>query len=278
MSDVSDKSVIDIDCEQLSENDMEDSDILRVTEKRVREDSEHQEDNEKNDDDGLTTVRRRYKRLARNLSKYSNVDINTGEKIEVCLTSVDSILPKQIGMAKLLRSENIKNILRVKYKGPYKVLLQFTDKVHAEKLVNNKKVNEMGFRCQMTNEIHLIYGIVKQVDLDTTEEEMKGIFESDYEIFSIKRLTSDKEWKDSETIRIGFKSSTLLPYVYGYGIRFKVEPYTFPVTQCSGCWKYGHIAHYCPTKKFHVQNVRKHTITVTLKYLSASTVTNHICH
>lgn len=35
MSDVSDKSVIDIDCEQLSENDMEDSDILRVTEKIV---------------------------------------------------------------------------------------------------------------------------------------------------------------------------------------------------------------------------------------------------
>ena len=40
--------------------------------------------------------------------------------------------------------------------------------------------------------------------------------------------------------------STLPPYVSAYGLRCRVEPYIFPVTQCFMCWKFGHIAKSCP--------------------------------
>ncbi|CAH2096159.1 unnamed protein product [Euphydryas editha] len=34
-----------------------------------------------------------------------------------------------------------------------------------------------------------------------------------------------------------------------YKSPYKVEAYKFPVTQCSGCWKFGHMKRYCPTQK-----------------------------
>lgn len=104
----------------------------------------------------------------------------------------------------------------------------------------------------MTDEMNFSYGIVKHIDIELKEEEMLEIFQCQNKIVSVKRLkrlTGDGKWVDCETIRICFQSSTLPSYINGYGCRFKVEPYTFPVTQCSGCWKYGHLVRFCPTKK-----------------------------
>lgn len=209
------------------------------------------------DEDGFTTVtKRRPKRLAVQLLSSSEVlDSNMMQydvdKFEVCLTSKE-ILPKQMALAKLLRSENIKNIISIKYKSPYKILIESSDKENAEKMLSNRKLAEMDIRCSLTQEVQSTYGIVRNVDLDVIEEEMINIFESTFEILSIKRLNKfieNNKWVESETVRVCFKSSTLPSYIQIYGCRFKVEPYTFPVTQCSGCWRYGHTKKYCPTKK-----------------------------
>lgn len=37
--------------------------------------------------------------------------------------------------------------------------------------------------------------------------------------------------------------------MFVYGCRFQVWKNTFPVTQCSGCWKFGHFLKFCPVKK-----------------------------
>ncbi|CAH2090525.1 unnamed protein product [Euphydryas editha] len=224
----------------------------RLTEKRQRNNS-----NESEDDEDFITVRRNNKKLARSYSKVSDKDnqntknVNNSITFEVCLTSTQT-LPKQIALAKLLNAENIKEVLRIKYKGPYKVLVKFEKKEEADKLLNCKKIKEMGCKCQMTDEMSFSYGIVKYIDIDLKEEEIREIFQCQNKIVSVKRLkrlTGDGQWVDSETIRMCFQSSTLPPYIHGYGCRFKVEPYTFPVTQCSGCWKYGHLVRFCPTKK-----------------------------
>ncbi|CAH2089285.1 unnamed protein product [Euphydryas editha] len=83
-------------------------------------------------------------------------------------------------------------------------------------------------------------------------EELLNVFQSDVDILTInrlKRLDDNGQWIPSEVIRITFKGATLPSYIYGYGCRFKVEAYKFPVTQCSGCWKFGHMKRYCPTQK-----------------------------
>ncbi|XP_039760327.1 uncharacterized protein LOC120633957 [Pararge aegeria] len=212
------------------------------------------------DEDGFTTVKRnRPKRLAvRKSSSSDNMDEDEiykenqeNAKIEVIITSKE-ILPKQMALAKLLRAENIGNILSVKYKSPYKVLVEFSDTRNAEKLLTNKKFADSDYRCQLTQEIQLSFGVVRNIDMEVQESEMIGIFESEYEILSIKRLrrfNEKREWIESESVRVCFKSSTLPSYILIYGCRFKVETFTFPVTQCSGCWNYGHSRKFCPTKR-----------------------------
>lgn len=171
-----------------------------------------------------------------------------------CIVSIVSreILPKQFGLAKLLRAENIKNILKIMYKSPYRALIELESRVDCDSLINCEKLTALGFKCQMLDEMDMSFGLVRQVDLDIEEKEVLENLKCDYDIISVrrlKRLAEDGKWVDSETIRLSIKGSTLPPYVYGYGCRFKVDPYTFPVSQCSGCWKFGHLARACPAKR-----------------------------
>lgn len=245
-------------CGGVSENhDLEwDSQDMESTFMRAekRKNSGSVELEEDDDERGfISVVRRRPKRLARSYSHIQNKEPkqhNSEETFEICMTS-KSVLPKPIGMAKLLRSENIENIQRIKYKNSYKVLIMFQSREDAEKLIKCEKIQELGYRCQYTFETNVSYGIVKQIELDITKEELQKSFKcNECDIISIIRLKrmSDEGWTESETVRFCFKSPTLPPYVYAYGCRFKVEQYTFPVTQCSNCWKYGHSHFKCPLK------------------------------
>ncbi|CAK1582501.1 unnamed protein product [Parnassius mnemosyne] len=162
------------------------------------------------------------------------------------------VLPKQFGMAKLLRLLNIENIVKMIYKSAYRVLIHFEKEESAVKLLKSEKLSRLGYRAQRADETTFSYGILRQIDLETEEKEILENLSCEHEIISIKRLrrmSDSGEWIDSETVRICFKGTTLPPYVYGYGCRFKVEPYTFPVSQCSGCWKFDHLSRSCPIKK-----------------------------
>lgn len=183
---------------------------------------------------------------------YNNrvVDVDPSA-IEICMSS-NQVLPKQIGLAKLLKAENISNIIGIKYKNPNKVLINFETRVDAEKMLDNRKFIELGYKCHLTNEVSFTYGLVRYIELEIQEEELLQSFKGDCEIVAVKRLKRMSEnnvWSDSETVRFCFKNATLPPYVFGYDCRFKVEPYTFPVTQCSVCWKFGHMARLCPSTK-----------------------------
>ncbi|XP_045772942.1 uncharacterized protein LOC123872606 [Maniola jurtina] len=238
-----------MECEQYMEGNI----TPKGTEKRRRPNSDVIEENDI--DDGFITVRtRRSKRFARNITKHSDFhksnNSNLEEQYQVSITSKE-VLPKQIAFAKLLRAENITNILRIKFRSPFKVLIQFECKEHAEKLIQNKKLSDMGYRMQLVDEINVSYGIIKEIDLDEEEKELMENLQCDHEILAVKRLKrlSDGKWIDSETVRISFKSQTLPPYVYGFGCRFEVKAYMFPVTQCAKCWRFGHQTRLCPMKK-----------------------------
>ncbi|CAG9791552.1 unnamed protein product [Diatraea saccharalis] len=234
-----------------NQNTQRDLSKNKLVEKRTREESENSE--EIIEDEFTTVTKRRSKRLNRNTSIVNSnnlTDTSTENKTEVCITSLQ-ILPKQMALAKLLKNENIESITQIKYKSPYKVLIDFENRHEAEKLMKCTKINEMGGRCQIVSEMALSYGIVRGVDLELEDKDIIEIFESCYKIISVNRLNrlnTEGKWTKSETIRICFNNSTLPPYVYAYGCRFKVERYVFPVTQCSGCWRFGHILKFCPSK------------------------------
>ncbi|CAH2211397.1 jg17591, partial [Pararge aegeria aegeria] len=213
----------------------------RNVEKRSREEDSTE------DEQGFIKVQRASKRHAR--SNSDNLEEDSG--FRVCIISKE-LLPKQFGMAKLLRSENIAGIRRIMYKNPYKAILYFGDRESGNKLMSCVSLINLGYRIQPADEMSLCYGIVRQADLEETDEEILKNLNSEFEIVSVRRLkrVSDSGvWVNSETIRLAFKGPTLPPYVFGYGCRFKVEKYTFPVTQCNGCWKFGHLFRSCPTRK-----------------------------
>ncbi|XP_050556609.1 uncharacterized protein LOC126911796 [Spodoptera frugiperda] len=209
-------------------------------------------------EEGFITVtrNRKLKRLIRSDSLSDNKSVESMEqegsceKIEVCLTSAE-VLPKQMALAKMLRNENILNIMKIHYKNPYKIFIQFSDKVQAENLIKCEKLAQLGVRAQLTSELTLSYGIVKGVDLETSEKELLDSLTSSFKITSVKRLKRmdpDGNWVNSETVRICFNSRSRPSFVFAYGCRFPVERYIFPVNQCSNCWKFGHIKRFCPRK------------------------------
>ncbi|CAH2108204.1 unnamed protein product [Euphydryas editha] len=244
-------------CVQEENNVQEIEEVLneaqRGPEKRTRQEIEEEVD----DNGDFVTVNGRSKRLFRSYSDNNNQG-NTTEEIAVeksgfvVRLSSKQILPKQFGMAKLLTKENIKNIIAIKYRSPFKVNIMFKTKEDANKLLNCQKFNESEYICQSVDEVTISYGIVRNVDLDVEEKEILEQFKCEYDIVNTKRLrrlTDNGKWVDSSVIRLAFKSSSLPSYIFGYGCRFKVEPYIFPVTQCSGCWRFGHIKKFCPIRK-----------------------------
>lgn len=221
------------------------------------------EDGNSADEDGFTTViRRKSKVLIRSDSLDTQNEKRVDKKkiqndrsqdvtmFEVCITSME-MLPKQMALAKLLRDENIMGIIRIKYKSFNKVLIRFETNEDANTLLDCQNFKEMGFRCQKVNELSLSYGIVKGVDIELTDKQLLDIIKCETEVISInrlKRINAEGNWIDSESVRICFNSNFLPPYICAYDCRFKVDAFVFPVTQCSGCWKFGHMFKFCPTK------------------------------
>lgn len=250
------------DCDKSLDPKITQVEIHKENEKRSPEKRKEREDDCNDDDDFITVSRRKPKRFIRSNSaelqnklrvdlEKKDDEINNFANHEVCVTSLENI-PKQMAFARLLRSENIKNVTRIKYKSFNKVLIQFQNKEDATKLMECQKFKDMGWRCQLINEMSLSYGVVKGVDLELKEQEIMDILECTTEIISVKRLrrvNSENKWVDCESIRVCFKSNNLPSHIYAYDCRLTVEPYVFPVTQCSGCWQFGHVVKYCPLKK-----------------------------
>ncbi|CAG9138686.1 unnamed protein product [Plutella xylostella] len=157
-------------------------------------------------------------------------------------------IPKQIGMARLLKCEGIQDVTKIKYVNNYKALIQFSKDSSADKLMQNEKLIEKGFHFTKTFETGISYGIVRNIDLEFTKEEIFESISSKINIINVKRLNKrgGNGWEPSEVVRVGFEGPTLPTHIFIDDIRSEVEKYVHPVTQCSHCWRFGHHLKICP--------------------------------
>ncbi|CAG9137784.1 unnamed protein product [Plutella xylostella] len=132
-----------------------------------------------------TIVGRRGKRQARVDSNDSELIIPQ-EKIEVSIISKEK-LPKQISLARLLKAEGITDVMRVKYISAYKVLIQLKDDKSADKLLACQALIEKGFRCQKTMDVDKSYGIIRDIDLDLSDDEVLQNISCDIPILGVRR-------------------------------------------------------------------------------------------
>lgn len=248
----------------ICDNDKSDEDILDDCEKEMQEMEQRKNvkrprESEESSEAGFITFSRKSKRLIRSTSGDNNncdtpenmTELLSDESYEVCLFS-PRILLKQMALAKFLKNENITNVIKIKYKSPYRVFIKFSNKAQAENLVSNKKLIDMDIRAQFTRYSNLSYGIIRGVDLDISEMELLENLNATSEIISakrMKRMSYENKWIESETIRLCFRSASIPQMIEAYGFKFTVEKYVFPVTQCSRCWKYGHIRKFCSLNK-----------------------------
>ncbi|CAG9564723.1 unnamed protein product [Danaus chrysippus] len=179
------------------------------------------------------------------------------EQVEVSMTCKSEKLPKQIALARILKHENILDIIRIKYINSYKVMLKFSNNYSAEKLIQCQYFIDKEYRCQKAYEVGVSYGVIRNIDLDMNESDILQCLESAIPILGVKRLKrrnfENGGFEDSECVRLCFKGSSLPPftitYIYTYGTRIKVDAFVFPVTQCSKCWRFGHNYKECSQNK-----------------------------
>lgn len=171
---------------------------------------------------------------------------------ELCVTCKD-MFPKQFALAKLFKSQDISNITRVKHVNPYKIIIELNNADSAEKLINSDHFSKLGWRFQRPFEVGLSYGTIKNIELEISEEELLSSMSCSLKVVNVRRLKRrDREgdnWIESETWRVGFEGPSLPEHVYICDMRVPIEPYVFPVTQCSRCWRYGHTLKMCPSKR-----------------------------
>jgi hypothetical protein len=179
------------------------------------------------------------------------------DSLEIYISCKDK-MPKQFLLAKLLKEEGIKDIIRVKYLNHYKIRIEISDEIYANKLETCKKFIDMGWRFYRAMEVTNSYGVIKNVDIDMTDKEILEsiVGPGDTQLVSVSRLKrrnmdkqlSEQSWIPSEAIRLCFKGTNIPPYVLVNDLKIKVDRYVFPVTQCSRCWKFGHTAKICLSK------------------------------
>ncbi|KAI5641608.1 hypothetical protein NE865_06122 [Phthorimaea operculella] len=165
-------------------------------------------------------------------------------KLEVYVACKERF-PKQFALAKLLKEQGILEVLNIKYMSPYKIRIEFENVTCMEKAISCVKFNEKGWVFTLAYSTSYLYGIIRNVDLELTEDEIKALIKCDSratlsQVYRLKRRNDDGKWVPSETVRLCFKGSFLPAFVYVDNLRIKMEPYIFPVSQCSKCWKLGH--------------------------------------
>ncbi|XP_045496916.1 uncharacterized protein LOC123695196 [Colias croceus] len=175
------------------------------------------------------------------------------ERVDVCVTSTKQ-LPKQLTLAKLFKNNNIKGVKRVKYTHSYKMIVTFDENIYAQSLIECKTFKDMEWRCYKTSEVGVSYGVIRDIDLEASDEDILSNLKCEREIVAIKRLNKRNfdgtaSWIKCEALRLGFKGNSIPSHVFLYGLGIKVDPYIFPVTQCSRCWKYGHSRFQCSSTK-----------------------------
>lgn len=226
--------------------------LCRLEEKYKQERPNKRNHEENESDDSWTEVKRKEKKVRQSADYIQNGDMSMFEVYISC----KEVLPKQFNLARILQENKITNVSHIKYINPFKIKLQINDDKEIMKLMECEKLLEKGWKFHKAMETMYCYGVIKDMDQDTKEEEIiKSITcPNTSTLLSAKRLDrrdrreGGSGWCPSETIRLCFGGTALPPFVYVFDVKTMVEPYIHPVTQCSNCWRMGHSRKMCTSK------------------------------
>lgn len=164
-----------------------------------------------------------------------------------------------IKVGKLLVLKRIKDIIEIKRIGRNRVKLGFAKKESANQLLKDSTLATENLKAYIPTILIQRIGIIKYVDEDLTNEEIKdNIYIKNIKVKEASRFmktirdpkdnTKDKK-VPTGTVKVTFAGQTLPEVIDLYGAKRKVTPYYFSVTQCFGCYRFGHTQKNCRGKK-----------------------------
>ncbi|XP_026471449.1 uncharacterized protein LOC113375720 [Ctenocephalides felis] len=95
-------------------------------------------------------------------------------------------------------------------------------------------------------------GIIFDVDINLSEDEIMEVIESDYPVVEVKCLKSKRGNNINyklQCVKLTFRGSKLPEKISIYSVKCRVSPYIKKVVQCHNCWFFGHIKEQCKSKK-----------------------------
>lgn len=149
---------------------------------------------------------------------------------------------------------NLSDVKGVKNKGLNRVAVEFVSFRAANQFLQNKKLKDKGYEVFVPFNFVTCKAIVREVDMDLSEDDLKNYFTAPVEIISIKRMNrktfkNDKpEYVPTGTCLFTFRGTIIPKEVYYCGMGMRVSIYVPPVTQCFSCLLYGHTKKNCKSK------------------------------
>lgn len=165
-----------------------------------------------------------------------------------------SIHPLAVG--RILSASSKIDILEIKKIGYSKISVQLTNRDAANQLLTNSALKSKNLTAFIPSFRTTRQGIIRNVPLDVTEEEIIKEVNCPFVISRVRRLnrkapvppdsnTSSPEYIPSKTVALTFKGQSLPKYVYLYKVRYEVSPFISKVSLCYSCYRFGHIASQC---------------------------------
>lgn len=164
-------------------------------------------------------------------------------------------------IARDLFNLKLSDIMSISTKGKNKLGIKFTGADAANNFVNNEIIKNKGYHTYIPFNMVTSKGVIRGIDPEIKEAEIKNMITCNVEIVEIKRLsrreiiTNDKgeierKYNPTGTVLLTFRGTNMPRMVELCRLPFMVSPYIPPVTQCFNCLLYGHTRIQCRgTKK-----------------------------
>ncbi|XP_070522165.1 uncharacterized protein [Cardiocondyla obscurior] len=136
-----------------------------------------------------------------------------------------------------------------------KILVELSDFQSANKLIFSPEIKAAGLKAFITSFKLFRTGIIKDVSLELTDEDIVENIDSSIKVLEIQRLNRRVSSDDgssnyilSRGIRIKFKGQSIPRYIFLFKIEYAVSSFIPRLKICYSCFRVGHISSSCKSK------------------------------
>ena len=153
--------------------------------------------------------------------------------------------PMSVG--RRLRQVNAQGWDKIHSIGFSRVKIHFTTRDAANRLVNNSLLPELGLKAFIPRGLVQKRGVLRDVDIALTNEEILKYTRSNHPILEVRRMTRKSEGRirPLPVVVLTFEGTVLPATITIDGVNTKVQPYVPSVLQCDKCLRFNHLAAQC---------------------------------